>query len=529
MARYMCGGGAADWAFVFDADGDAAKPPPGTEATFWDALSGGNQYVAATLPGGVDDGTGLLDGAGSPISSVTLDSDGFLPGDAVQTPDGVTRMAIDASGGSGPRRWISPNDPVALSVAAQQLAQAAQDTANAALAAAGSGRGGGTVTKVAGRSPDGTGNVALTSGDVGALAAGPGNSVGLAINDQLLRVDIADEDNTTSPNRVEYAFQGGVTFYQNEYGELRVIAARGSTTPIRAIANVASQTGDLFQACDNARNPLGGFRSNGAVYGPNVGNARTSKGTTSPAAPTIGEIWVDTSQNPPVLKVYDGSLWITPSGAGGGEPPAAAPGFVDATGIAGGNTLTSYTPDKPSGATLVVFAAWNSNVAPATIPAGLTLVDEVVTVSARAGVWVGAAADVASLPFAWAAGVHASFIVLGYEQCSVLAHAGAADGSTTNVHTAPALAVGTVPATVLRLFFDKISPNGTAQTATDPSGTTRRTFQAPTGTAVCTLLAADEEMATAGTAAAKTSTYSNGAGTPGANCGGLTIALVAAA
>lgn len=518
MARLACGGSAADFAVAFDVDGNAIRQP-GAEATFWDALTSGNQYGAAPDP---DDGTGLIDGAGSPISSVILDSDGFVPGNAVYTPDGVTRLAIDAAGGSGPRRWIYPNDPVALSIAAQTLAAQAQATANAALTASGGG-GTGTVSKVADVPPDATGNVPLTAGAIGALAAKAGNAVSLAINDQFLRVDIDDEDNTSSPNRVEYAFQGDLTFYQNEYGELRVIAARGSTTPIRAIANAAGQTGDLFQACDNDRNPLGGFRANGQVYGPNVGNARTSKGTTAPLAPALGDVWIDTSQNPPVLKVYDGSIWVVPSGGGGGTAPDAAPAFQAATNQQTGGT--SHTATKPSaGATLVAVLAWNGTGA-ATAPDGWTLVDELTTTASRAGVWIADAA-VSSLTWTFGSSLNVSSVILGYDACSVLAHAGLSDTSGDAVHTAPDLTVGTVPATVLRAWFDKISVTaGSPQTPTLPAGVTQRALEAPSGGSLCTVLAADAEQDTAGAAGTVDATYDLTAG----NAGAFTIALVAAA
>jgi hypothetical protein len=99
----------ADWAFTFNTDGSVAQAA-GATLTFWDSLVAGNQYPAAPLPGGVDDGTGLLDGTGVPISTVTCDGNGEIP-DAISGPDGIYRMAADGSGtGSGPRRWISAND-----------------------------------------------------------------------------------------------------------------------------------------------------------------------------------------------------------------------------------------------------------------------------------------------------------------------------------------------------------------------------------------------------------------------------------
>lgn len=109
MARHTFGGGASDWTFIFNTDGSVAQAA-GATLTFWDALVGGSQYTAAPMPGGTDDGTGLRDGTGTPISSVTCDSNGEIP-DSLQGPDSVYRMAADGSGdGTGPRRWIEAND-----------------------------------------------------------------------------------------------------------------------------------------------------------------------------------------------------------------------------------------------------------------------------------------------------------------------------------------------------------------------------------------------------------------------------------
>jgi hypothetical protein len=109
VARHTFGGSISDWAFSFNSDGSVAQAA-GATLTFWDSLTGGTQYTAAPMPGGTDDGTGLLDGTNTPISSVTCDSNGEIP-DALQGPDGVYKMAADASGGgTGPRRWIEAND-----------------------------------------------------------------------------------------------------------------------------------------------------------------------------------------------------------------------------------------------------------------------------------------------------------------------------------------------------------------------------------------------------------------------------------
>lgn len=67
-----------------------------TTVTFWDSLAGGNQI------------TDLTDGNGNAISSVTTDSYGEFP--EFYGPAGVWRMAADAFGGAGPRRWVQATD-----------------------------------------------------------------------------------------------------------------------------------------------------------------------------------------------------------------------------------------------------------------------------------------------------------------------------------------------------------------------------------------------------------------------------------
>lgn len=517
MARYLFGGGAADWLYVVDDDGRLTLPEAGTPITFWtDVVVGaGTQYPAAADG---DSATGLLDPTGTPIDHVAADANGRLPARSVQGPDGVTRMAMDASGGAGPRAWVYPDDPVALSVAAAQLAQQAQQTANAALSQ--SGGGGGTVTKVAGKSPDGTGNVVLTAADLQALIAGAGNAVALGILDQFLRIDISDEDNATSPNRLEFAFQGALTSYFNEYGEFRAMAARSNTTPMRSIANSAGQTADLYQACDNDRNPLGGFRANGAVYGPNVGTGRLFRQAAQPADAVFGDAWVDTSGTTPKLKLYDGSVWQVIAGGGGGPTPAEAPAFVDAD-VAVSSGTTHTAPDV-DGDTLLILLAWNSTAAPTATPPGWTLVDDMPTASGRAQLYV-AAGTVTSLSWTWAASLAVSSVILGYEASSIVGHAPLPDTGGDAVHTAPDLDVDSAPARIVRFWWDKTAITA-AQAPTLPAGVTQRALQAPTSGSRCTVLAADAEQASAGAAGTVDATYTLTAN----NAGGFTVALAKA-
>jgi hypothetical protein len=69
---------------------------PSITVTFWDSLVGGNQIVD------------LTDASGNSISSVTTDAFGEFP--EFYGPVGVWRMAADANGGNGPRRWVTASD-----------------------------------------------------------------------------------------------------------------------------------------------------------------------------------------------------------------------------------------------------------------------------------------------------------------------------------------------------------------------------------------------------------------------------------
>lgn len=126
LNRRNFGGGMPDWVFAFNTDGSVSQVP-GAAVTFWNALTGGGQYGAAPMPGGTDDGTGLLDGTGTPISSVTCDSNGEIPA-SLQGPSNIYAMAADANGGAGPRRWIFASDTGAdlVSLLTQQGINTAQ-------------------------------------------------------------------------------------------------------------------------------------------------------------------------------------------------------------------------------------------------------------------------------------------------------------------------------------------------------------------------------------------------------------------
>lgn len=101
--RYNFGGGIADWSFTTaDVSGtnDLAQLSGGVAITFWNAETGGTQY------------TDLLDGAGTPVSSITSSdgTDGRSLGQIppFSGPDGVTTMWASAVG--GPRALLVTGD-----------------------------------------------------------------------------------------------------------------------------------------------------------------------------------------------------------------------------------------------------------------------------------------------------------------------------------------------------------------------------------------------------------------------------------
>lgn len=92
--RHRFGGADGDWAF--SQSGPYIALQSGVSVTFYTALTGGTQV------------TDLQNTSGGAITSVTTNSNGEIP--EFYGPAGVAKLAADANGGSGPRRWITAND-----------------------------------------------------------------------------------------------------------------------------------------------------------------------------------------------------------------------------------------------------------------------------------------------------------------------------------------------------------------------------------------------------------------------------------
>lgn len=76
-------------------------------------------------------------------------------------------------------------------------------------------------------------------------------------------------------------------------------------------------------------------------------SAVTYSGSTPPPGPRVGELWYDTSVNPPTLKVWSGSQW---------EPVSQASGTVTSVGVTGTNGIvTTGSPITGAGTITVNF------------------------------------------------------------------------------------------------------------------------------------------------------------------------------
>lgn len=99
MARYLFGGGIADYV-ITAGEGDVVVFTPGASVTFYNAISGGDQYTDLTE-----------DDKATPIvgSAVTADENGHLA-PQFAGPDGLLGMWADGNAGSGPRVWMTSTE-----------------------------------------------------------------------------------------------------------------------------------------------------------------------------------------------------------------------------------------------------------------------------------------------------------------------------------------------------------------------------------------------------------------------------------
>ena len=369
--------------------------------------------------------------------------------------------------------------------------------------------------------PDsGGGGVSLSGGSTIRIPNGD-------ITTQALRIELPAGDRATAPDTFGFYVNTGSdesptwtrTSYFNEYGELRVVPSATNRVAARLRMN-PGQSADAFQVTDIDNNPLGGFKANGEVFAPNVGNAKVSAGTVAPSNPAEGDLWVDLSQSPPVVNVRSSSGWISISdGDPTPDPVGEAPQFVDVETLYFNST--SITVPIPDGDFLIACLAWNSTEEMSE-PLGWTKVDEIIgTNASRAAVYT-APASVSSTEWISPSNTTTKFsaVVLGYTEASVLAHAKLPEDQQDMEHTAPELNVSTVPATLVRFFWDKVS--NPSQFTPDDTSATQRGVQLGTGGGAPSVLATDQEVTTAGLVPEATATTAGAS----AQAGGFSIALV---
>ncbi|MEU9871100.1 hypothetical protein AB0C87_24935 [Actinomadura sp. NPDC048021] len=343
---------------------------------------------------------------------------------------------------------------------------------------------------------------------------------------QAMSIRIPAGDRSTAPDTFGVYYNTGSdvapnwqrTGYFNEYGEFRVIPSAPSRTPLR-IKGVSGQTANLFEATDLDNVALAGVKPTGEVFAPNVGNAKVSAGP-EPSGSRPGDIWVDLTQSPPVVNVRVSGGWSPITGGSvDPDPPAAAPGYVDMQ-KAYFNDVAASVP-LPAGETIVACLAWNTAEAPS-VPLGWTMVDEIVgSNQSRAAVYT-APAGVGSTTFGWTATTKISVVALGYSASVVTAHDKLSETAADTSHTAPALNVTTVPATLVRFYWDKVS-SPTSFTADDTAASTRG-VQLGTGGGAPSVLATDQGVTSAGTVPAANATTGGASG----QAGGFSLALKAA-
>jgi hypothetical protein len=118
IAAYVIAAGSAET--VGSITGNHTLLVPGQIVGFYTAATGGTQI------------TDLLDGLGTPITTVMSDSTGALP-QFVGPVDGTRAMWADASGGAGPRALIIATD-ISADLAVAEVQIAANEAGLAALA-----------------------------------------------------------------------------------------------------------------------------------------------------------------------------------------------------------------------------------------------------------------------------------------------------------------------------------------------------------------------------------------------------------
>jgi len=97
-------------------------------------------------------------------------------------------------------------------------------------------------------------------------------------------------------------------------GNRGVTGPTGPTGPTGAASTVTGPTGPTG-AASTVTGPTGTTGATGAT-GPTGPTKNIPYSSSAPTSPSTGDIWTDSSLNPPMLKVYNGSTWVEVNSGG---------------------------------------------------------------------------------------------------------------------------------------------------------------------------------------------------------------------
>jgi hypothetical protein len=390
VTRLVFGGGIADWAFGAG-DNNLAEIIGGAVLKFYNAETGGARY------------TDLQEINGTAIDQVTTSNgdDGRSIGQIppFYGPDNV--FELWASANDGPRvlmcavtigSYLGPVrdqltahlNPANRNPHATTLATLA-DTDADSIASAPTGS---TIVKDA--SGLWVAGAAATGG-----GATPAGAVGLTTDEEIRGSKTFDTYEATKPRIVVRAKstgqtsdvmvaysgtdtgQGGErqrTFYLNEKGELRAIAAKANSVAFR-LKGQPGQTANIFEVTDTGNNAKAWYGPNYAHYAPNSGFAIqwVDEGDIATSSGTFG--WVNDLDVDVSMRSFRASL-VTPYGSGS---LVLNPRVVTSTNISTDLFASGSRPTIPAGSKTTGKL---TNFASAIIPVGAMVLVDVITIGA---------------------------------------------------------------------------------------------------------------------------------------------------
>lgn len=382
MTRLLYGGTAADVYLLDDEEGDLHRGG-GAEALFYNAKDGGEGY------------TDLLDMSGAAIDRMVTSTgaDSWSAGQVPTFfgPDGVFEMWISVAG--GPRVLMTPaNLGSFLGPLRQQLeAHLAASNVNphhdrwadmgdvdgASLDAAPAGS---TVLKdasglwVAGPAATGGGGVAGVTLDTDQTIAGrktfntgEGTKSRIVI-EAAATGQVADLLVAWSGTDTGQGGQRQRTFYINEKGELRGIAAKASSTAFR-LKGQPGQTANIMEVTDTANVPKAWFAPNYSFFAPNIGRSVvfTAKGNLANGVGVFA--WTNDLGVPVTIRSVRTRVGTAPSGQ-------AVVVDIKVNGV----SIYATAANRPSIATGATTSGRNTGFSTIAVSDGATLTADIVQV-----------------------------------------------------------------------------------------------------------------------------------------------------